>query len=345
MLIDEIEALLGGYFPFEATTDLRFVLTFSFLTAAAATRFVMPHLIRKLDGEGITGTDINKPDPKPEIPEMGGLGWLLGLYSGVFGALIFFTNGPHTTHLYLATLMTITGAAMAGILDDLIGLRQRFKAGLSFIFAAPLVVFVGDYTIWFPVVGFLDFGIVYPLLLVPLGVASAAQSMNMLEGFNGLSAGNCLIIALGMVAVSFLTGKHDALPLLVPFFGATAVFLAYNRYPAEVFPGDVFTLAAGAYLACCAMIGKFELAGAVMFTPQIVEFFYKQYRGLPSSEWWGVPNDGKLHCPWDRPRGLAQWFIKRFEDGVEEGRLVATMWAAQAVFALGGLAISSSSVL
>lgn len=338
MLIDKVEDVLGGYYPFEATTDLRFVLAFSFLVAVAATRFVMPHLIRKLEGAGITGTDVNKPEPKPEIPEMGGLGWLLGLYSGVFGTLIFFQNGAQTTHLYLATLMTITGAAMAGILDDLIHLRQRFKAGISFIFAAPLVVFVYDYSIWFPIVGAVDFGLLYPLVLVPLGVASAAQSMNMLEGFNGLSAGNCLLIALGMVAASLLTGGTDALVLLVPFIGATLVFSFYNIYPAKVFPGDVFTLAAGAYLACAAMVGKFEFAGAIMFAPQIAEFLLKTQRDLPSHGWWGeIDESGKLHCAWENPKGLPQVVMKRFEDGIEENRLVGLMWGGQ--LACVGLAL------
>lgn len=338
-LIEELERVLGGFFPYRLATNLEFVLVASFLVAGFATWVAMPLLIRKLRGAGILGRDVNKPGA-PEVPEMGGLGWFLGFYSGVFVALAFRLLNGELEPLYLAALITVAGAAMAGILDDLIKLRQRFKAFISFVFAAPMVVFASDYTIAIPLLGDVGFGLWYPLLLVPLGIAAAAQTMNMLEGFNGLSAGNSLLIGLGLLAVSILRDDATVLPLLAPFLAATLVFLAYNRHPARVFPGDIFTLSTGALLACVAIIGDMEVAGVIMFAPQILEFGMKFLRDLPSGEWWGdLDDEGLLHCPPGGPVGLPQWVMKR-TGGVTEPRLVMWLWGIQALFVALGVGVA-----
>lgn len=334
MLIEEIEGVLGPYFPYTFVTQLRFVLAFSFLVAAVATWITMPLLIRKLRGAGILGEDRNKP-AAGEVPEMGGMGMLLGFYTGVFAGLVVFRFDAEVELLYLASLVTVAGAAMAGILDDLVTLRQRFKAAIAFVFAAPVAAFAVDYSIAFPLVGPVDLGLLYPLLLVPLAVASAANSMNMLEGFNGLSAGNCLILAFGFLLLSLVEGTREGLLILAPFAGAVLVFLYFNAYPARVFPGDVFTLAAGAVLATAAIAGKLEFYAAVMFGPQILEFALK-VRGAFEAE--NFPTrldaDGRLHHE-GPAHSLTHLVMRRFAP--TEAGLVAVLWLVQGAFV--GLAL------
>lgn len=329
MLIEEIERVLGPLFPYVFVTQLRFVLAFSFVVAAAATWVTMPLLIRKLRGAGILGEDKNKP-ARPDVPEMGGMGVLLGFYTGVFAGVVVFRFPEQVELLYLASLITVAGAAMAGILDDLVRLRQRFKAAIAFVFAAPVAAFATDYAVAFPWVGPVDLGLLYPLLLVPLGVASAANSMNMLEGFNGLSAGNALLLAFGFLLLSLIVGTREGLLILAPFAGAVLAFLFFNAYPARVFPGDVFTLAAGAVLATAAVAGKLEFYGAVMFGPQILEFGLK-LRGRFAAENFPtrVDPEGRLHH--DGPaQSLTHLVMKRFEP--TEWGLVAALWLLQAAF-------------
>lgn len=302
------------------------------IVAVVATLVIVPKMLRKLRGAGIVGRDINKPD-RPEVPEMGGLAVFLGFNAGVFAFLVLTQVSPETEMVVLAALITGAGAAMTGILDDLVELRQRFKAFIPFVFAAPLALYLGDRTVAFPLVGTLDFGLAYTILLVPLGVACASNGFNMLEGYNGLGAGIGLVLATALGALAVLNGHPAALILLVPLAGALLVFLAFNRYPARVFPGDTMTLFVGAVLAAGAMLGKIEFWGFLLFIPHVAEFFLKMRRGFPSKGWWGEFRDGKLHCPSWGPVGIMQG-IMRATGGIGERRLVAVILGGEVALAV-----------
>ena len=244
------------------------------VTAFVGTLVVMPRVIRKLRGAGVVGRDINKPG-RPEVAEMGGIGVFLTFNAGVFVFLVLAGAGFVDHELVLVSLVTLAGAAMTGIIDDLVELRQRFKAFIPVVFAAPLAIYVSDYTITFPFVGSVSFGLLYPLVLVPLGITCASNSFNMLEGYNGLGAGVGIVMVAAMCALILLVGDPVAFVLLLPFGAALVAFLFFNRYPARVFPGDTLTLLAGALLAAAAMIGKIEFWGALLFIPHILEFILK----------------------------------------------------------------------
>lgn len=244
------------------------------MVAFLGTLVAMPRIIQKLRGAGIVGHDINKPG-RPEVAEMGGIGVFLGFYGGVFAVLVSYDVPLADQTVILIALITAAGAAMTGVMDDLIELRQRFKGFIPLVFAAPLAVYLDDYTIVFPWTGPIDFGLVYPVLLVPLGIACAANSFNMLEGYNGLGAGVGLVMSAALAVMVWLEGTHAALVLLLPLAGALAAFLVFNVYPAKAFPGDTMTLLVGAVLAAAAMVGKVEAWGALLFLPHIAEFWLK----------------------------------------------------------------------
>ncbi|HEX2022997.1 MAG TPA: hypothetical protein VHH36_09790 [Candidatus Thermoplasmatota archaeon] len=291
----------------------------------------MPRIIRKLRGAGIVGRDVNKPD-RPEVAEMGGLGVFLGFNVGVFAFLVLAGPAAPEPALVLVALITAAGATMTGILDDLVVLRQRFKAFIPVVFAAPLAVYVDDYSVWLPFAGSVDFGLLYPLVLVPLGVTCASNGFNMLEGYNGLGAGIGVVLAVGLAVVCWIAGAPTGLVLLLPLLGGLLAFLRFNWHPAKVFPGDTMTLLVGAVLAAAAILSKVEFWGLLLFLPHVVEFAIKMRNGFPSKGWWGEFRGGKLHCPPNGPVGLGQWTM-RVAGGITERRLVATMLAAEAAVA------------
>ena len=311
-------------------------LLLSFAIALVSLTALIPSLRRA----GRVGRDLHKPS-QPEIPEMGGLALLLGWavaigavlvagkYSGVF-------PGVDQTAL-LASLATVLGAGLIGCVDDMLGMRQSVKAFLPWLVALPLAAASGGKTaIVLPFVGVTDFGLVSPLVLVPLGVTVAANASNMLAGFNGLEAGIGLISLGTLAVIAGVLGRETALVLLLAGIGGVGALLALNRYPAKVLIGDVGTLSIGALIACGAVVGRMETAGALLFLPHVVDFVLKAVHRFPTSGWGGVIQpDGRLVCPPHGPVSLPQLVLK-LTGGLHERTLVAVLWSVQ--LALGVLA-------
>jgi UDP-N-acetylglucosamine--dolichyl-phosphate N-acetylglucosaminephosphotransferase len=245
--------------------------------------------------------------------------------------------------LVLASLVLGCGAALTGVLDDFIALRQRFKAFLPLAFAIPLALFVDDTALRLPFLGAADLHWAYSLVFVPLVIACASNSYNMLEGFNGLGAGMGLVMAAGISLAAWQGGNLTGLVITVPLGAALLAFLFYNFYPARVFPGDTMTLFVGAMLATAGILSKVEFATGILFLPFVVEFFVKGLNGFPSAGWGGeLGEDGKLRAPvGKRPVGLAQCML-RLRPATERA-LVLRFYAVEAVLAaVGALALSAS---
>jgi len=298
-------------------------------------------LIPKLRAAGIVGKDVHKPG-QPEIPEMGGLALLFGFTAGVLLAVALDAFVPPALRVdfveLLAVSATVLLTALVGMLDDLLGMRQAVKAFLPVIAALPLVAIrAGHTTMIIPFIGRVDFGIFYPLILVPLGITGAANAVNMLAGFNGLELGMGLVAMGALAAIAGKVGATTALVILLAGIGAALGILRFNWYPAKVFVGDVGTLSIGAILAASCILGNFETAGVVVIVPYALDFLVKAFHGFPSRGWAGeLGKDGKLHCPPRGPVGLAQTVLKA-TGGLSERALVLVFMGIEAVF--GGLAV------
>ncbi len=310
-----------------------------FLCSFASTYWVMPHLIRKLINAGFIGKDANKKGT-PSVPEMGGLGIVVGFIAGILvsvGLYTFFGLQITLTHVLIG-LVTVLTMAFIGIFDDLFDMKQSIKALLPVFAAVPLMAIrAGDTVMTLPFVGPVDFGILYVLLLVPLGVTVASNLTNMLAGFNGLESGLGAIMV-GTVAFIALTqvGVYDsALDTLIissAMCGALVAFTFFNWFPAKVFPGDVGTLVIGACLASVVIIGNMEAAGAILVIPHVVDFFMKLRHGLPKT-FGRVSSDGKLFAPKNGAQGLGQEIMARM-GGVVETKLVLILLFIELVLGL-----------
>ncbi len=311
------------------TFGFREALAVGLAVALIAALVVTPRTMRKLLGARIVGRDINKPG-RPEVPEMGGLAIFLAFSMGAFVTIGLGGLSAREHSLVLASLVVAAGALVTGVLDDLVELRQRFKAFIPFAFAVPLSLFVPDWTIDLPGLGIVDFGPAYPFVLVPLAVACASNGFNMLEGFNGLGAGLGIILAAGLSLLAIMKGNYTGLALLFPLVGALGGFLWYNAYPARVFPGDTMTLVVGAVLGAAAILSKVEFWGALLFVPHIVEFFLKASGGFKAESFASrVHPDGTLHYE-GRIQSLTHPLMRR--RGVSEAQLVTRMWILEAVY-------------
>jgi len=294
-------------------------------------------LIPRLKDAGITGKDMHKPDA-PEISEMGGVCIIIGFSSGILLAIAFesFTSKIWDKNLDVQSLFAVLSMilliGLIGIIDDLIHIRQSIKAITPFFAAMPLAAIKAGYTILkLPFLGSVDFGIIYPLMIIPLSVTIASNAVNMLAGFNGLEVGMGLVINIALVTIAYFMQQNiTATIILIASIGALTSALIFNWYPAKVFIGDVGTLSIGAIIASAVVLGNFETAGVIIIIPYAMDFIIKAINRFPSKGWWGEYNNGKLYCPGLMPVGLGQ-LIMKVNGGIKEYNLVLILMGFEAL--------------
>lgn len=300
-----------------------FSLLASAMSSFLAAFLFLPWLIRSLRGTSLVGKDLHKPG-KPLIPEMGGVAVILGFYVGVSVIVVVASLGTSSS-LFFAALSACLGAGVVGLVDDMFRLRKRSKAILPFVMALPLgaAVYASGNRVLFGI----DIGLMMALA-VPIGVTSAANTANMLEGFNGLGAGLAVIMTSAMIALSLLTGASEGLFLLFPLLGGLVAFLWFNRYPARVFPGDSMTLFAGATLAAAAIISSPSLKtfGAILFIPMIVEFLLKARGRFQAENYGALEPDGRL--AWNGEVESIAHLVMRWKH-LREWEIVGVIWGIE----------------
>ncbi|MBS3766099.1 hypothetical protein KGY71_06225 [Candidatus Bipolaricaulota bacterium] len=303
--------------------------------ATAFSWIIALELLPRMKEEGIKGKDIHKAE-NPHVPEMGGLVLVGGFTLGMLAIVGFSEFAGRLQILDLRSILaagfTVLILALIGMVDDLLGVRQLVKAFLPMLAALPLMAIkAGKQVIGFPIR--MDIGLVYPLLVVPIGVTGAANAMNMLAGFNGLEVGLGVVMTAAFAFIGWYLEAWTAFFILISLLGPLLVTLYYNWYPAKLFVGDVGTLSIGAVIATAVIIGNYEWAGVIVIIPFVIDFFLKAASGFPSSGWGGeLGDEGELVCPQDRPVSLPQ-LVMKVTGGITERNLVLVLLGVEAVFA------------
>ncbi|MDD3710823.1 MAG: hypothetical protein PHH78_10970 [Methanothrix sp.] len=278
-------------------------LYFGVVVGIAATWVATRKWILKAPEIGLVGRDMNKLE-KPQVPEMGGVSIVFGFVLGVLAYIGLQTFGMGATSYtpILAALCTVLMACIIGIMDDVLGwkagLRQWQKPIFMLFAAMPMMVInAGHSTMGLPIVGPLELGILYPLLIVPIGIVGASNAFNMVAGYNGLESGLGVIILSTMGYVAISSGEEDAAVLAFIMVGALMAFLYFNWYPAKVFPGDTMTYSVGTLMACVAILGNMEKIAVLLFLPYGLDFFLQARGRFKREAFAGVNEDGSLEKP------------------------------------------------
>lgn len=283
-------------YPFHTTISALNVTQYiTFRTAAASLTALAiglasgPWMIRKLRefqvGQIIRHEGPASHRPKAGTPTMGGL---LILTAAVLPTLLWadLTN----VYIWIAVGSTLAFGAV-GFADDYLkvihqshhGLRPRYK----FTAQIAVAVMVGLTLIALAERNLYNTRLIFPFFktfipdlgwgYVPFAVlvlVGSSNAVNLTDGLDGLAISTFAIAAAAFTALSYVTG-HRILAeylLLVHFapaaeltifcgslVGASLAFLWYNSYPAELFMGDVGSLALGGALGTVAILIKQEL--------------------------------------------------------------------------------------
>ena len=262
-------------------------------------------LIRYLRRIKLVVKDMNKKNT-PLVPISGGLAVISGVFIGVMVYIFvqtFYYNYTKTLIYLLAGLISILMITFVGFLDDLIikqskesskGLKQWQKPLLTLSAAVPLmVVNAGVTTMAFPFIGRIDIGLIYPLILIPIGVVGAANMVNMLAGFNGIEVGMGIVYT-GMLGLyAYVNNREVAVVIALITLFALIAFYLYNKYPARILPGDSLTYLLGAVIACLAILGNIEKAAIIASIPFFIEFVLK-LRSKFRAKSYGYFKNGKI---------------------------------------------------
>ncbi len=266
------------YITFRAALAALMALLLSFLLG--------PYLIRSLAAMQIS-QPIRKDGPashsaKAGTPTMGGTLIILSLVlSTVFLADI--------TSLYITlALFVIAGFAVIGFIDDSLKLKRKSSSGLTARtkFLSQLAVSLVAVLILYrqpsftSVLGVPFFKNIHPdlgLWYIPfamLVIVGASNAVNLTDGLDGLAIGPVMTAAGTYAFIAYVTGHLKFADYLqIPYVAGVGEltvlcaaivasglgFLWFNAYPAQMFMGDVGSLALGAALGVVAVMTKNEI--------------------------------------------------------------------------------------
>ena len=245
---------------------------------------------------------VRKDGPKSHYNKIGTptMGGLIILSSLIISTLLWADLGNR----YIWVVIGVTvGFSLIGFFDDYLKIKQKSSDGLSSIqkiaFQSIIALISMSYLYYsaeiIPETSFIvPF---YKDLIIPMSpfififtgmfvLIGSSNAVNLTDGLDGLAILPSVLIggALGLIAYAmgnqliadYLYLPH--LPLsgeLIVFCGALIGsgigFLWYNSYPAEIFMGDIGSLALGAILGIIAIILRHELVFAIMAGVFVIE--------------------------------------------------------------------------
>lgn len=266
---------------------------FSVIAALCVSLLLGPVVIRKLQEYQI-GQSIRDVGPKSHLskagtPTMGGALILLSIASStlLFGNL-------ENRFVWVVLLLTL-GFGFIGLVDDYRKVKEKNSRGLPGrwkYFWQSLLALIGVSYIFYTASAPQETQLVLPFLkdvMPQLGlgfivlsyfvVVGSSNAVNLTDGLDGLAIMPTVMVAaaLGIFAyvagnvnfsnylhVPYVAGAGELVIFCGAIVGAGIGFLWFNTYPAQVFMGDVGSLALGGALGIVAVIVRQEIALLVM---------------------------------------------------------------------------------
>lgn len=196
------------------------------------------------------------------VPMLGGL----ALFCAFGGGLNWFQPGRHWA------LLALTGAAaLIFVVDDRWGVHAWLKLAADAALALVAILALGYQITFFsvPHLGTVNLGwLGIPVTL--LWIAGMINTVNLLDGIDGLAAGVVGIVALVLVVAAASKQQPAVVASSAALAGACAGFLFYNFHPARVFMGDSGARFLGLALALLSITGVAKVVTAFALVVPVV---------------------------------------------------------------------------
>lgn len=300
MLVWIAEQLTYSVSFFNVFSYLTFRSILSIFTGLGISLCLGPYLIRRLQFMQV-GQVVREEGPQSHLsksgtPTMGGLLILIALVVSVL--LWCRLDNPY---VWVVLFVLITFGAI-GFVDDYRKIVQKNSDGLSarwkYFWQSLFACVVAAY-LFFSAQEPAQTALILPffkevmpqlgLLFIPMTyfvIVGSSNAVNLTDGLDGLAIMPTVMVASGLALIAWATGNiHYASYLHIPYIphaselvivctsivGAGLGFLWFNTYPAQLFMGDVGSLALGAALGILAVLVRQELLLVIMGGVFVIE--------------------------------------------------------------------------
>lgn len=270
---------------------LRAVL--SILTALLFSLLLGPKMIRRL-GELKVGQQVRNDGPQTHLGKAGTptMGGALILSAVTISTLLWANLANRYVWLVLVVMLT---SGVIGWIDDYRKMVRKNSKGLSarwkLIWQSVIALIAGIFLYYtaqspaetkllIPFVKneYLDLGFIY-IVLTYFVIVGSSNAVNLTDGLDGLAILPCVLVAGALavfayacsniqysnyLAIPHISGAGEVIVICGAIVGAGLGFLWFNTYPAQVFMGDVGSLALGAALGSIAVVVRQEIVFFVM---------------------------------------------------------------------------------
>lgn len=243
---------------------------------------------------------LDQPSPRrvhsKPTPRVGGMAMFLCFALVSIGLMLFEQVRGYTGLGLLAGAAALT---LVGLVDDVWGLGAGTKFRFQVLAALVTVVAfdVAIKTVTLPVLGSVHLeGSLAGYGLTLFFVLGMINTVNFVDGIDGLAAGLAVVFSLVLFVISLRVGQPELPLYATALAGTTLGFLRYNFAPARIFMGDSGSMFLGFTMGALSVLGnaKIALALLVMGLP-VVDVAYSIWRRHRTGAPVHLPDKAHLH--------------------------------------------------
>ncbi len=267
------------------------------------------------------------------IPRMGGLAIFLGFLLSV---LLFVEIDRQLQGILLGCVIIVA----TGAVDDIISLNAWVKLALQILAAAVAVIHgveinvLANPAVWsareYLVLG--GWGV--PLSI--LWIVGITNSVNLIDGLDGLAVGVSTISSVTMLIIALLVSDSSVAIVLAALAGACVGFMPYNLNPAKIFMGDTGALLLGYVLATMSILGLFKFYAVVSFAVPLLAIAVPLFDTVFSFCRRLLRGQSPMHA--DR----GHFHHRLIDMGLNQKQAVAVLYSISAILGLAAVVITTS---
>ncbi|MBU3111818.1 phospho-N-acetylmuramoyl-pentapeptide-transferase [Clostridium lacusfryxellense] len=220
------------------------------------------------------GQNIRAEGPKSHLKKAGTptMGGIIFMISTVITMLIIVR---HTSDEAMIALYCFIAFGIIGLIDDILKITHKKNEGLSSKQKMLLIVIVAGLIGYYASIKIgtditlpflnrnLDLGLWYVPCII-LYFAATTNSVNLTDGLDGLATCVTIVVMTFFALVSNMMFHTTLAIFCAALAGALLGFLKFNAYKAQIFMGDMGSLALGGAVAAVGMILKSPILVAIV---------------------------------------------------------------------------------